>query len=418
MKKTFIFILLTLVMLTALIACSNGDLETPGGPSPEPTEAVENESPTPEGENNESPTPESTPAQTAAPYEDDNYIYNREVLEFTAYDDSNYETGIFTLPSVRGQTPAVTCMEPDGTLYTIAMSNDAPVFSEIGKYCIEDQQYTPLITLDDGNSLGYMLGFGEDYIVWRELILSGEQVIMNLHLCNKSGAEDEVIYSDEINAQIGNVYVEESNPVVVLGSKIFFDTILGYDDEGFIMMDVLCYDAEKKEISVVAEMAKRPSPYLDGISYLKRGENNESLLYANIDGEETFITEFGDDTADYTVIGETVYKSLFNFYDPVSVTSTNIYVGDETQPLLEGKTANYTYHIHGNESVMVWEITNPEKPVYYDIENDRFVRLSNENTAYYGAYVGDGFVLFLWKHDPNGSYNVESYIRIRYGQVS
>lgn len=418
MKKTFIFILLTLVMLTALIACSNGDLETPGGPSPEPTEAVGNESPTLEGGNNESPTPEITPAQTAAPYEDDNYIYNREVLEFTAYDDANYETGIFTLPSVRGQTPGVTCMEPDGTLYTIAMSNDAPVFSEIGKYSIEDQQYTPLITLDDGNSLGYMLGLGEDFIVWKEVILSGEQMITKLHMCDKSGAEDEVIYSDAINPETGGVYAENSNPVVILGSKVFFDTILGYDDEGFIMMDVLCYDAEKKEISVVAKMAKQPSPYLDGISYLKRGENNEPLLYANIDGEETFITEFGDDTADYTVIGETVYKSLFNYYDPVSVTSTNIYIGEETQPLLEGKNTNYTYHIQGNESAMVWEITNPEKPVYYDIENDRFVRLGNENSAYYGAYVGDGFVLFLSQVDTSDPETPLSYIRLRYGQVS
>ncbi|MBR6561535.1 MAG: hypothetical protein IKK78_00830, partial [Oscillospiraceae bacterium] len=76
------------------------------------------------------------------------------------------------------------------------------------------------------------------------------------------------------------------------------------------------------------------------------------------------------------------------------------------------------YHIQGNESVMVWEITNPEKPVYYDIENDRFVRLSNENTAYYGAYVGDGFVLFLSQVDTSDPETPLSYIRIRYGQVS
>ena len=131
-------------MLTVLIACSNGDLETPGGPSSEPTEAVENESPTLEGENNESPTPESTPAQTAAPYEDDNYIYNREVLEFTAYDDSNYETGIFTLPSVRGQTPGVTCMEPDGTLYTM---NPGAAGDRLRPTC-------GIITIEDGKVIG------------------------------------------------------------------------------------------------------------------------------------------------------------------------------------------------------------------------------------------------------------------------
>lgn len=378
----FLYVISFMIVLTA---CSQNDVPSQG-------DFLESK-----------PETEARADVTVRFYEDDNYIYSKEITEFSKFDQS-FETGIVDIKPVYGQMPTITHIDDDLNLYTFVSSSD---IYELGKYNLLTEEYSPIVTLEDNNTFGFILDVDCKYIVWKEVVAEGPKQSSSLHLFNKSEESDIEFYSDKINPDTGSIYVLDSNPAVIIGDKVIFDTVTGHGNDGSIEMDILCYDIVSENVTMVAEMAKRPMRYHDGVAYLRKNADNNSSLYSLINGKELFIADLDENIADYSFLGNTLCRSVNNYDDPneekLHVYSTSLYVGETSIPLIEGKQSNYTYNVRSNDKVLVWEITNPEKPIYYDIVNDRFVQLDQEEKRLYSSFAGKDFVLFLYRMNDDAN---------------
>jgi len=388
-----------IIMMTIFSACNSSDVETTN----------------PLAENHHV-------AEVGSLYscEDNNYYYNRDLVDFSVSVNAEYETGIIELPIVGDSMPSIIHVDNAQNFYTITQSQNENIFCELGKYNINEKKYTAILTLDNGMTDGIVLGISEDYIVWKEIILTSDEVITKLHLYNQLNKTDSAFFVNNIDPETNSVYEINSNPVVILDNKVFFDEVTGYS-AGNIEMNLLCYDIKEKNIILISDMAKRPSPYLDGIAYLKKSENSHSKLFSYVSGKVSAIDSISDDylnedTADFSTFDSLIFKSIHNYESEQqknSVISTSLYLGKDEHLLLKGKQSNYTYGVRSNGLAAVWEVTNPEKPVYYDIMNDRFVRLSDEPSGYYASFITKDAIVFLTYSEPNNEQSPQKYILIK-----
>ena len=419
MKKYFPIVSIIFSFLFVLAACSNQAIIDTNSAVIGNAEADTPEESVTSVHDNQ--TKDTSPGQEVTVYEDGNYFYYRELIEITTTEILGCETGLIDFRSQDGQRPNITYIDDDLNLYTISTQTDPTdpngiVYCELGRYDPDAKEYKAIVKLDSKNAHGYFLGVSESYIIWKKVYANGKNLLSELHVCDKNGEGDIVFFTDHINPETGRIYEFNYNPTVIIGDKVYFDAVTGLND-GITEMDVLCYDRITGEVNVVSNMAKRPVRYLDGIAYLKKGEGTNSRLFSYIDGRESFLMDLAEDTADYAFSGDKICRSVYNYEDPNSgkilISSMSIFYGEEEIPLIEGKKSNYTYHVQSNGEAMIWEITNPEKPVYYDIINDRFVRIDDEEIGYYGSFAGSDFIVFFTQSDPEDPDSPMRYINIR-----
>jgi hypothetical protein len=373
--------------------------------------------------------PNQPPASSSV-NEDNNYTYNRALLNYADRYETPYQTGVLDLPLVHGMRPMVTAIDDHLNLYTLASSsaltsNSQTLFCELGMYDLNRNAYTPLVTLDNGVSLGFISAVSSQYLVWVESLDGTDWGKTQLHLLDKATQQDQVIYVHAVNPETGRIYSINSNPAVILGEEIYFDDMTGIVN-GQYQMDVLKYDIATGSIETAAPMAKHPVKYKNGIAYLKKAaDSDDSVLYTYLNGKESKLNLSGEirlneDIADFTLTDGPVFLSKRNLEDENAdnvgkrgTLSTGIYMDGNDAPIVEGKLGNYTYAVRANGKWMAWEVTNPEKPVYYDILNDQFIRLNDEAEEYYANFVTQDALLFLAHSIPYDETSPLKYILIR-----
>jgi hypothetical protein len=379
--------------------------------------------------NNTEPSVEVVTNQLTPYYEDKNYIYYRPLVDYNEYSETQYQTGCLNLPLVYGIQPTITIIDDALNMYTVTMNDpqsNEPLFCELGIYDFINDIYSPFITLDSGHSIGFIAAVSENYIVWEESLDGYSWGITQLHLFDKENQQDIVFYSHTINPETGKVYQSNFNSAVIIGDKVFFDDMTGIV-EGQYQMNIFCYDIPSRTIEVISPMAKRPVRYENGIAYLKKMANSEySVLYYYGNSQERALDILSEDAlndrniADIAISGSTVFLSKNNYEnddttaDKTHVLSTDLYVGKDSAPIISGKTSNYTYGARTNGEIVIWEVTNPEKPVFYDTDKEIFVRLSDADERYYASFITSDAVIFLAYSEQYNEVSPLDYILIEY----
>jgi hypothetical protein len=170
-------------------------------------------------------------------------------------------------------------------------------------------------------------------------------------------------------------------------------------------MNVLSYDIKSGTVRTVHSLAKMPMVYRGELVFLaKEANSNRSLLTSYFDGQTKTIAALGEDIAALSVSGQHILtvKSICENGDPKSIIATGLAL--DGTALVDGKSTNYTFHPEANGHFVVWEQMNPGKPVYYDIEQDAFVKLTNEPDTLYGAFLTDDALIFISAEDASGEF--------------
>jgi len=351
------------------------------------------------------PTSTTTAAMTPATVaEDDNYIYYHRLTEQKSF----YERKSIKLPLINGIRPGITLFGNNQIAYTNATNSPKPDesnFCELGMYDLKTNQYTPIVTLDDGHSIGGIEAASDNYVVWKESLAGNTWLKSCLHLYDKKRGQDVVIYTNAVDPDTGFVYAENYNPAILLNDVIYFDDVVGVLDNGALTMNVFSYDIASGTIELVHSIAKMPMVYRGELVFLaKEAGTNRSQLLSYANGVKKAIAALDDDIVALFASGQHILtvKNIYENGDPRYSSATRLYLNGIA--LVDGKPTNYTFHPRANGHHVIWEQMNPGKPIYYDIKRDKFVKLTNEPDNYYGAYLTEDALFFVSAEDENDEF--------------
>lgn len=255
--------------------------------------------------------------------------------------------------------------------------------------------------------VGAMMGFADEYIVWKEssseLWLDGK-----LHLLNKLTGKDTVFFTYPLDEN-GQYYCAFTNPVVLFENQIYYDVI----ENNINAVNLYKYDIKEKSTTLVDNIAQGPFIY-DGSVYWHKLDNiNKSIYFSNkdnklplqINSNSNITVQTSYNNASYLILYEWLNTqttdALFDekasapYTDKDELTAKSygvkLFTSKGIRPIMV--TQEPIGQCIGNDKNVSWNVFG--SPQFYNINSDTLVKFETLPPSQYAVITGENKMYYI-----------------------
>ena len=417
-KTTVLFIALTMILGVCLFSgCkkTSNSKENESGSSAAETPVTEN--PLDFGENNF--------LNAEIKSEDENYYYLRDkVLLSQAYPKAKVDFGELNVKDSGGEYIFPRSIDNEYNVFHSRDSKDNKK-GEIGIYNLKSKTYKKLIDLPL-LSQASIVAVNEKYLVWMEGMDDSNWGKTTLHLYNRATNEDEVFHMAATNPETETVYAWNWRKPIIMGDKIYFDDIVGFENEIY-KVNMFCYDVVLKKTELFQEMAKMPMIWNGQIAWTEMGKTKDDVLFKTMENDER-ITVFEIHTYKFfasmnsqgkiAIVLNNLNTETHKLLNPKASSSSNrvdcsglqVYKNNKVIPILITKQSKYLGSpVSDGRFVVLEQMDLYHSPVFYDSEKDEIINLDTVDSSFvYSGVMGGDMLMYVrneTKDDANARWS-------------
>jgi len=291
------------------------------------------------------------------------------------------------------------CIDNQGILYYVAERGDpmiadqAHLLGAIYSYNPFNQEWKTLVESDENHNCTAVFA-NEKYLLWEEDENANWQKV-SLHVLDLETMKDTKVYTFSTDPNTGLMYAWQFSVPVLIDDTIYFEDIVGMDENGLYKIKMLAYSISKNKIRELDEDAKWPMEYRDGAAWLKMSQDTKNSLFFSAQQKEclvktetrlgTVFTAKGDLIVANDYLSNALYEHLINgggspseFVDTVDnprIASYGIKVlaNEQVQPVLVVEKGFVSNPVT-NGDLVGWYGSSIGAPMMYSYSQDALIQ--------------------------------------------
>lgn len=221
----------------------------------------------------------------------------------------------------------------------------------------------------------------------------------SFHLYDLETGEDIKFYEATAGEKDGSYYGWHNNKPLIIDDKIYYDDMIGIQEDGVSHYIIYCYDIKNKTLETVYDNAQKPTLYKGKLAWDNLSSDREHAVFCNED-EAFFRYEYSSPTTLITaeelmILNSSLSYSFMsefdntlpcvtdhnNYPDPKDVmvcSGVQIIRNNKVEPIIMGdiRTQGTISQVESNGRFVFWKGNGlKSKPVFYDSKTDKIIEV-------------------------------------------
>lgn len=303
--------------------------------------------------------------------------------------------------------------------------------TEIQSYDIESGKFTSIF---ETNSAAAILLCEGKYMIWQE---SDNNYWMNpsFHLYDLETGEDIKFYEAVLNEKKETSYYGyHNNTPLIIDDKIYYDDMIGIQEDGVSHYIIYCYDIKNKTLETVFDNAQQPTLYKGKLAWDNLSGDREHAVFCNED-ETFFRYEYSLPTTlitaeDLLILNSSLSHSFMSAFDNTLPCVTNlnslpdpeivavchgvqIVRNNKVEPVIIGGISDGGIdNVKSDGRFVFWcGYGNKTTPTFYDSKTDKIIEVDflpdDKIVSEYEWYIWEDNKIILTCNLKNGEDEIE-----------